>query len=104
MELLSYQQVVLLCDSTEMLLLICGNVYSRPMRDGFKFLPTRQGGGYCPIWALINMDFEDEDPPLTATSNIWPILAPSPSPTRWKRWAKYNDRALWGRLYGIWGS
>ena len=95
-QLISAQQVVLLCNSRVIRLLYQGQVYSRKTESGFDNLPTHLKALYCPIWALIDVDFEDRGPPIETDSDVWPIQASSPNPARWKLWAKHFDPALWG--------
>ena len=72
-------------------------MYIRLMTSGFdNYLPKHPTERYCPIWALIHMDYSDQGPPITGQSNIWPIQMSSPSPIRWKSWQKRNKAALWG--------
>jgi hypothetical protein len=94
--LVSARQVVVLCDNFELHLLYQGQAYSRPTTSGVKFLPKHSKTPYCPIWALIDVDFKGEGAPIVANSNVWPIQASSPNPVRWKFWAKQFSPALWG--------
>jgi hypothetical protein len=94
--LISARQVVLLCNSRVIRLFYQGQVYCRPSESGFYDLPTHSKTPYCPIWALIDMDFEDKEPPIESDSDVWPIQASSPNSVRWKFWAKQFDPALWG--------
>jgi len=94
--LISDRQVVLLCDTSAVFLFFHGKVYSRPTQCGFRDLPKRKGAPYCPIWALIDVDFLNEGPPITDSNNIWPILASSPNPIRWKSWRKQTGAVLLG--------
>ena len=95
-QLISAGQVVLLCDSYEVYLFYHGQVYLRLTVFGFGELPRHQHMRYCPIWALIDMDYNDHRPPITSTSNIWPIQASPPNPIQWKLWVKQNTAAVWG--------
>jgi len=52
--LISVDQVVILCDSFKAHLFYRGEVYSRPAKEGFEYLPMRKRMAYCPIWALID--------------------------------------------------
>ncbi len=94
--LISARQVVLLCDSSDVHLFYRGQVYFRSAMFGFGGLPKRRRTPYCPIWALIDMDYQHQGPPITGSSNIWPIQASSPDPARWKHWHKQNGAALLG--------
>ena len=95
-QLISARQVVLLCDSKYVYLFYCGQVYSRVIAFGFNDLPERRKVGYCPIWALVDVDYGDQGPPIENDSNIWPIQASSPNPIRWKAWQKQNEASLLG--------
>ena len=55
--LISVDQIVILCDSSDPCLFYNGKVYLRPAERGFKNLPRRAGMTYCPIWALIDVDY-----------------------------------------------
>ena len=96
--LVSAHQVVLLCDSFEVHLFYCGQVYHRPTESGFNNLPAPYPYRGYPIWTLIDIDFEDRRPPFTGSncSNIWPIQVSSPNSARWKSWQKQNDAAIFG--------
>ena len=94
--LVSARQVVLLCDGFEIRLLYQGQVYSRPSESGFRHLPKHSKKPYCPIWALIDVDFKGKEPFIPPDSNVWPIQASSPNPARWKSWAKQFISAVWG--------
>ena len=93
--LISAGQVVLLCDSSDVYLFFHGQVYGRSTQSGFGDLPKRRGK-YCPVWALIDVDFKDRGAPLDSTSNAWPIQASSPNPIRWKSWRKQYGAAELG--------
>ena len=93
--LISAQQVVLLCDDSVTHLFYRGNVYIRPTEPhGFMNLPTH--APYNPIWALIDVGYEDRGPPLTGSTSVWPIQASSPNPVRFKLWSKQNGAAFLG--------
>ncbi len=62
MWLVSAHQVVLLCDSTDIHLFYHGQVYFWLMESGFRYLPGHKGTLYYPIWALIDVDFQDHGP------------------------------------------
>jgi len=94
--LISARQVVLLCDTFTVHLFYHGKVYSRPTQCGFGDLPKRRGAPYCPIWALIDMDYQDQGPLMSGGDRIWPIQASPPEPIRWKSWSKQNGAALLG--------
>jgi len=94
--LISHRQVVLLCDITKAFLFYHGKVYSRPTQYGFGDLPIHQEATYCPIWALLDVDYQDQGPPITARANIWPIQASYPNPIQWKSWRKQYNAALLG--------
>jgi len=93
--LISAGQVVLLCGSLKIYLFYQGRVYMRLTQFGIESLPKRRGK-YCPVWALIDVDFNDRGPPLSSTSNVWPIQASSPNPIRWKSWRKQYGAAELG--------
>ena len=63
MQLISARQVILLCDSTDVRLFYCGQVYPWLMMFGFRNLPKHQGALYFPIWALIDVDYQGQGPP-----------------------------------------
>src|SRR5258708_10563390 len=63
--LISARQVVLLCDSSDVHLFYRGQVYFRSAMFGFGGLPKRRRTPYCPIWALIDMDYQHQGPPIT---------------------------------------
>jgi hypothetical protein len=94
--LISARQVVLLCDNGMVYLFYCGKVYSQQTESGFQGLPRRQRTRYCPIWALIDVGFGDQGPPVSLSSNMWPIQTTSPNPRRYKSWRKQNGAALLG--------
>jgi hypothetical protein len=93
--LISAKQVVLLCDSFYTYLFHRGQVYGRLMASGLGNLP-RYRKAYCPVWALIDMDFEERGPSIISSSNIWPIQASPPKPILWKSWSKQFGAALLG--------
>ena len=95
--LISARQVVLLYTSTMVHLFYYGEVYSRlAAASGLEGLPECLGAPYFPIWALIDVDYVGHEPLITSTSNVWPIQASSPNPTRWKSWSKQNGAAMLG--------
>jgi len=94
--LISDRQVVLLCTTSKIYLFYHGRVYFRSTQYGFGDLPKRQGGSYCPIWALLDVDYLDQGPPFAADDEIWPIQASSPKPIQWKSWRKQYNAALLG--------
>lgn len=94
-QLILTNQVVLLC-SDQVYLFYQDTVYTRSMHLGFYHLPRNKKVEYCPIWALIDVDYEDEGPPISSSSNIWPIQASSPKSVRWRAWAKQDGAAILG--------
>lgn len=95
--LIATRQVVLLCNNSSAHLFYCGQVYRRPMDvTVFERLPTHKNIEYCPILALIDVDYNNRGPPITDSSNIWPIQTSSPNPVRWKAWSKQNKAAMLG--------
>jgi len=96
------RQVVLLCDSAFAHLFYCGEVYRRSADLGFWDLPTNPNSRYCPILALIDVDYKDRGPALERIANVWPIQASFPNPARWKGWVKQNDAATLGMP--LWGT
>ena len=92
-QLISAGQAVLLCDNYNVWLFYRGKVHFRPVDSSFRSLPKKTP--YCPIWALIEVDYQDHGPPFHLGSNIWPIQASSPNPIRWRSWHKQNNAALW---------
>jgi len=94
-QLISAQEVVLLCDSVEILLFFRGRVYYRPTNSGFVFLPRPPVGLYYPIWTLVDVNTLYE-PPIQESWKIWPVQTSSPNPIRWRYWSKHNKAALLG--------
>ena len=94
--LVSARQVVLLLDRQEVTLFYAGKVYYRAVSDGLLHIPKPAGKNIYPAWALIDADWLDSGPPLSATSEVWPIQASSPNPVQWKSWSKQFDAAEWG--------
>ena len=95
--LISARQVVVLYHGTTgAYLFYCGQVYSQSAEYAVRGLPRHQRIQYCPIWALVDMDFQKHGPPLTGSSNLWPIQASSPDPIRWKSWLERNGATLLG--------
>ena len=93
--LISTRQVVVLCDNRRSYLFYAGTVYSRSAEFGFMNLPERQATRYFPVWALIDVDFENRGPNLAST-NVWPIQASCPNPVLWHAWRKQHRAALLG--------
>ena len=73
-----------------------GRVYSRLAMYGFAELPRRRKMVYCPIWALIDTDMKNEEPPIPSSPVIWPVQAISPRPALWKAWSKQTGACLLG--------
>lgn len=96
MRFISARQVVLLYDSTSMFLFYAGQVYHRPALNGFHYVPIHEGENKYPAWALIDVDFQNNGPPLSSTTEVWPIQASSPNPVQWDSWSKQLDAAMWG--------
>jgi len=94
--LISARQLVLMCTSSGVHPFYCGQVYSRPTGSDLEDLPRRKRIRYCPIWALIDVDYKNQGRPITAESNIWPIQASSLKTIRWKAWSKQNGATLLG--------
>lgn len=94
--LISVGQVVLLYNPPKIYLFYRGKVYSRPATSGFMGLPKRKQMAYCPIWALIDADMKNEEPPIPSDPVIWPVHATSPKPVRWGAWSKQTRAALLG--------
>ena len=92
--LLSKNQVVLLRDDRGVWLFYQDNVFSQPAKSGFKYLPQKPG--YCPMWALIDVNDQDSGIAFHLGSNIWPIHVSPPDPIRWRSWHKQSKTALWG--------
>ena len=92
--LLSLRQVVLLCDNLVVYLFYRGKVYTRSAEIGPGNLPTKDSG-YCPVWGLIDVDYMNEEPSssITSNSNVWPIQASLPDPLRWRSWRTQNNAA-----------
>ena len=93
---ISARQPVVLCDSLRIYLFFRGDVYWRPTATGFYELPRHKQIEHCPVWTLIDMDYQDLNPPIERASNIWPIQTSSPNPVRWKLWQKQNEPSLLG--------
>ena len=95
--LISANQVVLLCDSPKLYLFYNGQVYTRSTEpSGFENLPERQRMRYWPVWTLIDIDNKKEGPPLSNSSDVWPIQTSSPKIARWKLWSKQYGAAVLG--------
>lgn len=93
--LIHARQVVLWYDNYWAHLFFRGQVYTRMGAEGFCDLPKLQGSD-CPVWALIDMDYRTEQPPLSRSTAYWPIQASPPDRIRWKSWAKQNNAFLLG--------
>ena len=91
--LISAHQVVLVYAASNSYLFYRGQVYSRST-SCFQDLPTRPQR--CHIWALIDLDDQAQEPAIHTSFNIWPILAASPNPVRWKSWGKQYGAAVLG--------
>jgi hypothetical protein len=94
--LLSARQVVLLGDDTDIHLFYKGKVYYRQTNSSIRNLPKCQQAEYFPIWMLVEVDYSTGGPPITGSSNVWPIQTSSPNPNRWKVWRQQNRAALLG--------
>jgi len=94
-QLISAHEVVLLCDSDQILLFFRGKVYYRPIDSGFRFLPRPPATVYYPIWALVDVT-DLKEPPIPESSTIWPVQTSSPNSVRWNAWRKRNRAALLG--------
>ena len=92
--LISANQVVVLCDSSEAHLFYHGQVYFRQAKAGFKGLPRQNG--YYPVWTLIDVDYRDRGPDIPTDSRIWPFQTTSPNLDRWKAWSKQSGATLLG--------
>ena len=88
--LLSAHQVVLLCDNAIIYLFFRRKVYYQSA-ESYIVLPQSRH----PIWTLIDVDYQDREPPNTITDSrsIWPIQT---SPVRWKNWRKQTKAAMLG--------
>jgi len=95
-QLVSAHQVVIYCTPKECFLFYRGEVYTRSTKSGFENLPSGPGVSYCPVWALIDMDFKNKAPPIVRESNIWPIQASSQKPIQWESWLNQTGGALLG--------
>ena len=93
--LISARQVVLWYNNYRAYLFFRGQVYTRMGASGFMDLPQYQGS-YCPVWALIDVDFLAQGPPLSGYSDCWPIQASPPQSILWKPWVKRCYAALLG--------
>ena len=85
--LISARQTVILCDNSDVHLFYHGQVYRRT-EPNLGILPSHKLLQRCPVWMLIDADLEGQGPPITRSSNVWPIHASSPSSDRWKFWGK----------------
>jgi len=94
--LISAGQVVLVYYSGNIYLFYRGQVYSRPMASGLEGLPEHCGMVYCPIWALVDADYEGQGPQAGSSPGTWPVQVTSPNPIRWKSWSKQNGATLLG--------
>ena len=84
-----------LCDNSELYLFYCGQVYFNLMESRITLPRSRFG---YPIWTLIDVDFQDREPPyaITGRKHVWPIQTSSPNPARWKHWSERNEAAILG--------
>jgi len=94
-QLISTQEVVLLCDSNRILLFFCNKLYHRLTISGFDFLPIPPPGRKHPIWALVDQG-RPKEPPITESTDIWPVQTSSLNPIQWANWAKHNKAAMLG--------
>ena len=96
-------QVVLLRNNSYAHLFYRGKVYRHPIDVGvFENLPTHKSIPYCPILALIDVDYENRGPPVTNSSNIWPIQTFSPNSIPRRACATQNKAAVLGMpLWGV---
>jgi len=94
--LLSAHQVVTLCDADSIYLFYHGVVYSRSSESLFVNVPKHKTLRYYPIWAPIDVDFLNREPPVRDDPNIWPVQASPPNPIRWQMWLKQLNGSLLG--------
>ena len=94
--LLSAGQVVVLCNRTHVYFFCHGQAYVRPIALGFLGLPTHKQHRTRAVWALIDMDFGSQEPPISGDLEVWPIQASSPNPAQWGKWRKQLRAAMWG--------
>ena len=95
--LLAARQIVLLCDNEAVFLFYKGQVYRRSNGFNFRDVPRHKSLPYCPIWALIDVDFKNEGPPVNGDLHTWPIQVSSPNPVRWHSWKKHLPTERHGR-------
>jgi hypothetical protein len=70
-----------------------GQVYEK---DDIHNLPTLfRNNRPQQVWALIDGDGMT-NVPFRMNASIWPILATSPQPDRWKSWYNQFDAPIWG--------
>jgi hypothetical protein len=91
--LISVNQVVLLCLSTQLFLFFDGKVYTRGDLNLWH-LPKHSRGQS--MWTLADMDSEQQGPHFNKAHRIWPIQASSPDPNRWKTWIKQFGAGMLG--------
>jgi hypothetical protein len=92
--LISARQVVVLGDKTEIHLFYNGNVYKK--NHYINELPTLSRDKRVQnVWTLIDGDGMT-NVPFGMSVKIWPILATSPQPQRWKSWYKQLGAPIWG--------
>ena len=48
------------------------------------------------MWALIDVDLQNQEPPFTGSSNVWPIQPSPPESDRWKPWTKQYGASVLG--------
>ena len=93
--LVSAKQIVVLCRNSKSYLFYAGKVYTRSADLGFDDVPQRQDSPYFPVWALVDVDYQDREPNLE-DADVWPMQMSSPNPIRWKKWRKQHGAALLG--------
>jgi hypothetical protein len=91
--LISVNQVVLLCRSTELFLFFGGKVYLQ-WGHHLSCLPVNLQGWL--IWTLVDVDSAEGGPPLSGHHDVWPIQASSPNSEQWRRWVKQFNAGMLG--------
>jgi hypothetical protein len=93
--LISARQVVLFGNQDTFYLFYHGKVYEKKEQIRNDLPRLFQNMCYQPAWALIDGDGMTKVP-FNVDDKIWPILATSPQPDRWKSWYRQLGAPIWG--------